>query len=383
MTTHVGATAGETEPVRPADDAASAMPATGSRKPNRGRRVLDALDERLGISALEYPVPEHANNLAWSLGGITAASLGILIVTGILLAQFYSPVPETANASVRHIVTDVWGGRFVRGVHFWAAQAMYVTALLHLMRVFFTGSYKRPREANYLIGVAMLGLVTLATFTGTVLKWDQEGFEALGHNLEIGKLLGGAGIWFSPDFADQVPLLVRLYGAHTVLVPGLIIVLAVLHGLLVKKHKISPHPALPTDPSGLQAPADEPTEPFTHHLRRIAAFGVALFGILGMLAVIFPPGLGAPPVAGIEITRPPWSFWWMFTLENWIGLKGILYGELAFFGLLILLPFVDRNPMRHWRKRPVAMVAGAVMLLLVVVLTILMGVTPAKQHLGM
>ncbi|NMM23721.1 MAG: cytochrome bc complex cytochrome b subunit [Phycicoccus sp.] len=380
MTTLVGAAAGAVEPDRAAQAVA---PETGSRKPSKARTVLDALDERLGISALEYPVPEHANNLAWSLGGITAASLGILIVTGILLVQFYSPVPETANASVRHIVTDIWGGRFVRGVHFWAAQAMYITALLHLMRVFFTGSYKRPREANYLVGVAMLGLVTLATFTGTVLKWDQEGFEALGHNIEIGKLLGGAGLWFSPKFADQVPILVRLYGAHTVIVPGLIIVLAVLHGLLVKKHKISPHPALPTDSSGLQAPADEPTEPFTHHLRRIAAFGVALFGILGILAAIFPPGVGAPPVAGIEITRPPWSFWWMFTLENWIGLPGILYGELAFFGLLILLPFVDRNPKRHWRTRPVAMAAGAAMLLAVVVLTILMAVTPAKQHLGM
>lgn len=272
----------------------------------------------------------------------------MLIVTGIVLAQFYSRVPEAANASVRNIVTGVWGGSFVRGVHFWAAQAMYVTALLHLMRVFLTGSYKKPREANWLIGVAMFGLVALALFTGTVLKWDQEGFEALGHNIEIGKLLGGAGLWFSPKFADQIPILVRLHGPHVVIIPGLIIVLATLHGLLVKKHKISPHPTLPTDASGLQASPDDPTAPFTHHLRRIGAFGVALFGALGVLAVLFPPAVGASPVAGIEITKPLWSFWWMFTLENWIGLSGILYGELAFFGLLVILPFVDRNPSRYW-----------------------------------
>lgn len=347
----------------------------------RGRIVLDAIDERLGISALEYPVPEHANNLAWSLGGITAASLGILIVTGIVLVQFYSPVPEGANASVRHIVTGVWGGRFVRGVHFWAAQAMYVTAMLHLARVFVSGSFKRPREGNYLIGVAMLGLVTLATFTGTVLKWDQEAFEALGHNIEIGSLIAGVGLWFSPKFADQVPMLVRLYGAHTVIVPGLIIVLAVLHGLLVKRHKISPHPLLPTDASGTQAPADEPTEPFTHHLRRIAAFGVALFGILGILAVLAPPPVGAPPVAGIELTRPPWMFWWVFTIENWVGLPGILWGEVVFFALLVAAPFLDRSPARHWRRRPVAMVVAGVVLVLIVALTVLMAATPAKQHL--
>jgi quinol-cytochrome oxidoreductase complex cytochrome b subunit len=102
-------------------------------------------------------------------------------VTGVLLVQFYSPSPETANESVRDMVTNVWGMRFVRGVHYWAAQAMYVTASLHLIRVFVTGSHKRLREGNLLVGVAMFGLVILALFTGTVLKWDQEGFEALGH----------------------------------------------------------------------------------------------------------------------------------------------------------------------------------------------------------
>jgi len=355
------------------------------------------LDDRLGITALKYPVPEHANNLAWSLGGVTehannlawslggvtAAALVILIASGVVLVQFYSPVPETANESVRNIVTGVWGGRFVRGVHFWAAQAMYVTALLHMLRVFFTGSYKKPREANWLIGVAMFGLVTLGLFTGTVLKWDQEGFEALGHNIEIGRLLGGAGIWFSPQFADQVPILVRLYGAHVVIVPGLIVVLAVLHSLLVKKHKISPHPSLPTDESGQQAPAAEPTEPFTHHLRRIAALAIALLGLLGILAVLAPPEVGPSPVAGIEVTRPPWSFWWLFTLEDWVGLPGILYGELGFFALLVILPFIDRNPNRYWRRRPVAMTLALAVVLVVVALTLLLTVTPAKQHLGM
>lgn len=349
----------------------------------RARRALDVVDDRLGLTALEYPVPEHANNLAWSLGGVTAAIFFILIATGIALAQFYSPVPETANESVRNIVSNVWAGRFVRGVHYWGAQAMYVTVLLHMARVFVTGSYKKPREANWLIGVAMFGLVTLAIFTGTVLKWDQEGFEALGHNIEIGRLLGGAGIWFSPDFANQVPILVRLYGAHVVIVPGLITVLAIWHGLLVKRHKISPHPSLPADASGQQAPAEEPTEPFTHHLRRIAAFGIAVLGLLGILAVLVPPAVGPTPVAGIEVTKPPWTYWWTFTLENWVGLSGILFGELALFALLIIVPFVDRNPNRYWRKRPVAMGLGLALLLAMVTLTVLMAVTPAKQHLGM
>jgi quinol-cytochrome oxidoreductase complex cytochrome b subunit len=292
-------------------------------------------------------------------------------------------MPEAANQSVRDMVTDVWGMRFVRALHFWAAQAMYVTAVVHLLRVFLTGSYKRPREGNWLVGVAMFGLVIFALFTGTVLKWDQEGFEALGHNLEIGKLLGGVGIWFSPEFASRVPILVRLYGAHVVIIPGLIIVLVTLHGLLVKRHKISPHPSLPTDASGEQAPAQEPTEPVTHHLRRIAAFGLALTGVLGILAVLLPPAVGPTPVEGLEVTKPPWNFWWMFTLENWVGLSGIVYGGGALFLLLVILPFVDRNPHRHWRRRPVAMTLGALVLVILVALTILMAFTKAQTHLGM
>lgn len=246
-----------------------------------------------------------------------------------------------------------------------------------------TGSYKRPREGNWLIGVAMFGLVLLAVFTETVLKWDQEGFEALGHSVELGDLLGGVGIWFSPDFADRVPILVRLYGAHVVMIPGLLVVLMLLHGLLVKRHRISPHPSLPTSFSGDQAPEDEPTEPFTHHLRRIGAFGLAL---LGVLAVLWPPAIGPAPVAGLEITKSPWHFWWMFTLENWIGLPGILYGGAAFFLLLMALPSVDRNPNRSWRARPVAMALGLLVLLVLLtlaVLTILLLFTTAQTQLEM
>ena len=348
---------------------------------NRWGRALDTIDDRMGISALAYPVPEHANRVAWSLGGITTVSFVVLIGSGIALVQFYSPTPEAANQSVRNIMTEVWGGSFIRGIHFWASQAMYVTAALHVIRVFLTGSYKKPREGNWLIGVAMFGLITLAVFTGTVLKWDQEGFEALGHNIEIGNLLGGAGMWFSPTLSGGISILIRLYGAHVVIVPGLLLVLTVFHFLLVKRHKMSPHPSLPTDPSGEQAAAGEPTQPFTSHLRRLAALGLALFGVLGVLSVLFPPGIGSSPVAGIEVSKPPWMFWWPFTLENWFGLPAILYGELAFFIILAAVPFLDRNPNRWWRRRPVAISLGLSVLLILTVLTILMAITPAKQHL--
>ena len=376
---------------------------------SRARRLVGAVDERLGLDALRYPVPEHANNLAWSLGGLAAVSLAILVATGIVLAQYYDPTPEVANASVRTIVQDVALGRFVRSLHFWSAQAMYVLAALHLIRVFFHGSYKRPREANWLVGVSMFALTLLALFTGTVLKWDQEGYEALAHNLEVGTVLGGAGFWFSPSLAAHTPILVRLYSAHIMLIPGLIVALLTLHALLVKRHRISSHPGLPApapdSPESLealeQAPAARRTraslvevstppgetylearEPFTHHLRRVGAFGLVLLGLLSVVAVLFPPPVGPTPVAGVEVTKPMWPFWWMFTLENWFGLPAILWGGLALFGLLFAVPFVDRNPRRSWRTRPVAIAVGVVVVVALVVLTVLMGVTTPAEHLS-
>jgi len=341
----------------------------------RRRRFLDAVDERLGLRALQYQVPEHANNLAWNLGGLTAAALAILILTGIVLTQFFSPNPNVANASVRHIVLDVWGGRFVRGVHFWAAQAMYVLAVLHLLRVFLTGSFKRPREGNWLVGVAMLALVIAALFTGTVIKWDQEGFEALAHNLEIGRLLGGGGFWFTDSFSRDLPLLVRLYVAHIVIIPGLILGLFTLHGALIKRHGISPSPAVPDAPK-------EPREPFTHHLRRLGALSLVLLGVLGVLAVVFPPGLGSAPVEGIEVTKPLWMFWWLYTLENQWGVSAILWGSVVLFAVLAAVPFLDRSPTRGWRRRPVATSLLVIAFAIIVALTLATVLTTPAEHLG-
>jgi quinol-cytochrome oxidoreductase complex cytochrome b subunit len=319
-------------------------------------------------------VPEHANNVAWSLGGITAVSFVVLIVTGVYLAQFYNPMPEAANQSVRAIVDDVWIGGFARGVHYWAAQAMFVLAGLHLLRVFFAGSYRRPREGNWLIGVSMFALLIGAVFTGTVLKWDQEGFEALGHNIELAELLGGLGFWFTPDVAENLPILVRLYVAHVVMIPGLILVLLTLHALLVRRHGISAHPKIEV--------SRETREPFTHHLRRVAAFGAVAMGVVGVLALLLPPVIGPTPVEGIEVTRPPWIFWWMFALENWFGLAAILWGSGVFFALLVLLPFLERQPVRHRRRpRRTTLAVGVLVLAVLVALTVIAAVTPAEVHL--
>lgn len=353
----------------------SPSPSTGANveRPALSRRVLDAVDERMGIGALGYPVPAHANNLGWSLGALTATSFLTLLITGVYIAQWYNPMPETANQSVREIMTTVWLGGFARGLHFWSAQAMYVLAALHMLRVFLHASYKRPREGNWLIGASMLLLTFLAIFTGTVLKWDQEGFEALAHNLEVAELLGGAGVWFNPELAEQVPIVLRLYTAHIAILPGLILALFVLHALLVKRHKISSHPQI-------QHTEVEKDEPFTAHLRRAGAFGLVLVGVLSVLAIVIPPVVGPTPVEGIETTRPLWIFWWFFPLEEWFGAASVGIAIAVLFGLIFLVPFIDRSPRRRWRERPLAMTAAAVILLTMIAISINVWIYSPRGH---
>ena len=98
------------------------------------------LDERLGVSALSYPVPDHANSLWYTLGGITFVGFIVLILTGVYLAQFYHPHPAQARESVLYIRDVAPIGDLVRGIHVWLASLMTLTAFLYLLRVFATDS---------------------------------------------------------------------------------------------------------------------------------------------------------------------------------------------------------------------------------------------------
>jgi quinol-cytochrome oxidoreductase complex cytochrome b subunit len=112
------------------------------------------------------------------LGAISAALFVILGVTGILEMFFYVPTPELANDSVKLIAYAAPYGWLIRNMHYWAGQAMVVTVTLHLIRVAFSGGYKR-RRSNWLIGISLLILTLVIDFTGFVLRWDERGSWAL------------------------------------------------------------------------------------------------------------------------------------------------------------------------------------------------------------
>ena len=346
----------------------------------RWTRAWEAIDERIGLSGLAYPVPAHANGIGYILGGITFFGFLILAATGIWIAQFYHPTPGTARESVVYIMNVAPLGDVVRGIHFWVANIVMATVLLHMGRIFVTGAYKRPREANWLVGLGLLAVTLGLIFTGTVLKWDQEGYEALGHNVEMGNLLGAFGFWFSSDFAASLPILGRLYMAHIVILPALGTLLLIAHFLLVKRHGIS---ALPADTDAAVEGGPMPAKggsAFSAHIVRMAGFGLVMLAVATVLAVVLPAGLGPRPIPGTETTKPPWMFLAFYPFEDWFGLPALLWAPAVLFGALAALPFIDRNPYRSARRRKVLMALGALAAVALVLLVVYALVTAAQAH---
>lgn len=344
-------------------------------------RIWAALDERLGLSGLAYPVPMHANGIGYILGGITFIGFLILAGTGIWMAQFYHATPEAARQSVLYIERAAPLGDIARGVHFWTANIVMATVLLHLGRIFTTGSYKRPREANWLIGVGLLATTLAMLFTGTVVKWDQEGYEALGHAEEAGGLLGALGFWFSGEFTATLPLLGRLYIAHIVILPAIGTMLLLAHFLIVKRHGISPLPSM-ADAALRGGPAPNPGgSTFSAHGIRMIGFGLVVLAVSIGLTFIWPPGLGPQPVPGEEVTKPPWVFLPIYPFEDWFGLPALLWVPGILFGGLVLLPFIDRSPFRSPRRRKIVMAIGAAVVVALVALGVLAAITTPQPHL--
>jgi quinol-cytochrome oxidoreductase complex cytochrome b subunit len=340
------------------------------------------LDERLGLAGLRYPVPRHANSLAFTLGGVTLVSFVALVITGIYLAQFYDPTLEKAHASVAYITDTAFAGELIRSLHYWLTSIFVVTLVLHMVRTFVTGSFKAPREFIWITGVLLFFLTAGLLFSGTVLKEDQEAVEALAHNNEVADLFGFLGFWFSADFTDNVSIVTRLYIAHVSILPVLVAAVLAVHMLLIKRQHMSPLPwGSPEEIAAREC--SEPEVTFTSHVRHIGKWGLVVLGVAFVLAGLAPAALGPQGVEGIEITKPPWYFLWLYPWEDWIGLKAlyILPGLLA-LGLLAV-PFLDRSKERDPRRRKPWMILGAVVLLAWLGLTIYGAITVPVSHTGM
>lgn len=331
------------------------------------KRSWNWIDERLGLDQLDYTLPKHGNTLPYMIGGITVFGFVVLIVTGILLTLFYDPNPDTANASVMAIQHDVTLGWLVRGVHFWAAQAVLISVTLHMVRVFITGAFKRPREFNWILGVILLAITLNFYFSGTILKWDEESFQGVAEIKELSKFLGPFGVPLSPSLAPNVPMLARMYAIHIAILPIVIGAVVGLHLLLVHHFNIS---RLPWTKKSEEA--DEPREPFMTHLKGLTQYGIVLFVIVVILAMLFPAPLGPEPVTGIaDATKPPWPLLPLTAIDDLIGLWWLIPGVAVPFLFLLAVPFIDRGEEVDPRKRKVIVTTFLVGIAILLVLMFL------------
>jgi quinol-cytochrome oxidoreductase complex cytochrome b subunit len=211
-------------------------------------RMGDWLDERFDVripleAFLKKPVPKHAIRWYFCLGGITFALFMIQGVTGILLSLYYRPTPEQAYESILFIMNNVRFGWLIRSIHSWSASLMIAFCVAHMLRVFITGSYKNPRELNWVAGVVLLLLTLAFGFTGYLLPWDQKalwgstvGSEILGVIPVIGnallELLRGG-----PDITGLT--LTRFYGIHMLVLPALAFIFLGFHFVIIRRQGIS------------------------------------------------------------------------------------------------------------------------------------------------
>jgi quinol-cytochrome oxidoreductase complex cytochrome b subunit len=211
---------------------------------------LDWLEERSGlIGGVRYflfrKVPGDIN---WfqTLGSATLTAFIVQALTGVILAMYYKPDPNSAYESIQAITNDLWAGWLVRGMHRWGASVFIILMFMHMGRVFLFGAYKYPRELNWIIGVLLLVVGLLEGFSGYLLPWDQTAYWAtiVGINLNgTAPFLGPYIAQFLRGGAEIGPdTLARFYSIHMLIIPGAIFALIGLHLYLVVRLGVSSPP---------------------------------------------------------------------------------------------------------------------------------------------
>jgi quinol-cytochrome oxidoreductase complex cytochrome b subunit len=307
------------------------------------------------------PVPNHLKRWWFCLGGTPAYLFLVQIVTGILLAFYYQPDPRSAYESIRYITEEATYGWYFRSLHKWGATFMIAAVILHQMRVYFTGAYRRPREINWLIGMALLMCTLLTGFTGYSLAFEQ---------------LSYWGATVASNICEAVPVvgsavndrtLSRFYVFHAAILPVTMVLLLIVHITFIRLHGVSELKF-----------ADEPTDKpqhfdfFPDHLLTEIIIGLVLMLLLTVLSTIFPASMGpkADPLITPEVIKPEW---WFYVSFRWLKLFSLQFAVLSsgfIIAAMFLWPWIDRGLQRLTRNPDISVYVGIVATCLLIGLTV-------------
>jgi quinol-cytochrome oxidoreductase complex cytochrome b subunit len=341
----------------------------------------------------------HIRTLRFSttmaMGIATLSFFLILIVTGVLLMVYYKPSVDQAYQSMKDIEYAVPTGRYIRNIHRWAAHLMVVTVILHMVRVFYTASYKSPREFNWLMGMGLLVATLGLSFTGYLLPWDQLAYWAItiGSNIAASprELTDALGItqFFDPGgFQKELLLgasevgpeaLIRFYLLHVMVLPLVTTALLSVHFWRIRKDGGLGRPGTATTPAGkgappagtpARAPAEatrktfglmclvrdrrpavnlDPAETvpsFPYLLRAELLVFMACMLVTVVLGILWNAPLKELANASVpeNPAKAPWYFLGLQELVSYSAfMGGLVIPAVAALGLA-LIPYLDREP---------------------------------------
>lgn len=340
-------------------------------------RISEWFSVRVPISGVQLheltnePVPNHLKRWWFALGGTPAYLFVVQIVTGILLAFYYQPTAAAAYESVRYITQEASFGWYLRSLHKWGATLMIASVILHQMRVYFTGAYRRPRELNWVIGMCLLICTLLTGFTGYSLVFEQLSYWGATVAANISDAVPYVG-----GFAKQMLLagdgynertLSRFYILHAAVLPTTIVLLVAVHITFIRLHGV-------TELRFEDEPDDQPRhfDFFPDHLLTELSIGLVLMILLSALATILPATMGpqADPLTTPEVIKPEWFFYVSF---RWLKLFSLTFAVIStgfIVGAMFVWPWIDKFLRRATGIEEISVYIGIVATFLLIGLTV-------------
>ena len=333
--------------------------------------------QRLPITGVQLaeltnePVPAHLRHWWFCLGGTPAYLFVVQIVTGILLAFYYQPSPQTAYQSIDAITNEVAFGWYIRGMHKWAATLMIAAIILHQMRVYFTGAYRQPREINWMVGMCLLLCTLIVGFTGYSLVFEQLSFWGATVAANICDTVPYLGViakrmlLAGDSYNDNT--LSRFFILHAAVLPGLMIMLIGIHVAILRLQGVS-------ELRFENEPADAPKhfDFFPDHFYTELIIGLTLMIVLSVLATVLPVTLGpkADPLTTPEVIKPEW---WFYVSFRWLKLFSGTFAVLSSGFIVFVMfawPFIDSEIRKRTRFTEASVWIGIVGVFLLVGLTV-------------
>jgi len=365
--------------------------ATPTRPARRGpwAKLTDQFGFRQMVS--EYLIPVETNSIWYLLGGVLAIGLALEILTGFLLTTVYVPDAGVAYGNIDRLLHTA-GWATVINFHYYNAYLIFALVLIHMVRVFITGGYRRGKEGLWLIGVGLAGLTFVISTTGEALHWDEVGFAVPWHVSEVFQAFGlAAAFGYTFDALKAIPTatekLAQIYALHISIVPIVLAVFIGWHYLLIRFKGISA-------PFWLRASGR--TAGFSEHIRGWLIYGGIIMGIVLLISIFLPRDSGTAPQllqssplfgsthgpGGLGF-KPTFPISWTHGMNVFFGERlgiepdiwGTMVGMVLLLGALVVIPFVDRGEMEpdssaaafNWRKRGWAFLAMGVFFLVLIV----------------